>query len=146
MVSVFLLFINILTHRDTEIWDLPSSQSHHGGKSTLMRWGHSEQARKSSEDTQVAGYARFEKVWAGLAAVWKSLGPTYLYWFSRWIEPFWENEFSIFYSFDPSKSFNSATGPKEIINQFNWGFWLVETFKSVTYGRTDQRTSDMGRF
>ena len=25
----------------------------------------SEQARKSSEDTQVAGYARFEKVWAG---------------------------------------------------------------------------------
>ena len=23
------------------------------------------QARKSSEDTQVAGYARFEKVWAG---------------------------------------------------------------------------------
>ena len=24
-----------------------------------------QQARKSSEDTQVAGYARFEKVWAG---------------------------------------------------------------------------------
>ena len=26
------------------------------------------QARKSSEDTQVAGYARFEKVWAGQAS------------------------------------------------------------------------------
>ena len=28
-------------------------------------WVRFKQARKSSEDTQVAGYARFEKVWAG---------------------------------------------------------------------------------
>ena len=33
------------------------------------------QTRKSSEDTQIAGYARFEKVWAKEALGQKSLSP-----------------------------------------------------------------------
>ena len=34
-----------------------------------------EQARKSSEDAQAAGYAQFEKVWAGQLLVRKRLDP-----------------------------------------------------------------------
>ena len=47
-------------------WEIESQfavQSESRSKSLQQKF--IKQARKSSEDTQVAGYARFEKVWAG---------------------------------------------------------------------------------
>ena len=38
-----------------------------------------QQARKSSEDAQAAGYAQFQKVWAGYPLGRKSLDPNYLH-------------------------------------------------------------------
>ena len=41
----------------------------------VVMFQQTKQARKSSEDAQAAGYAQFEKVWAGQLLVRKSLDP-----------------------------------------------------------------------
>ena len=75
------------------------------------------QARKCSEDAQAAGYLRFEKVWAGKLRVKKVWAQFFLLFFSFPIGPFSEIVFLFFlsYSFVPSKSSNSATGPKKAL-------------------------------
>ena len=128
-------------------------------KSSNASWL-SEQARKSSEDTQVSGYARFEKSLGRVSFGSKKFGPKiFLLIFSlNWIiflfprpKIFW-----LIFSLNwivLRKHFFTDLPPPPPLDQFQESYpaqkWKIEwKFKSITNLRTDGLTdgrTDMGR-
>ena len=53
-----------MLHIDLRVYDVNCENLHKTFWGEVKETGEEKQARKSSEDAQAAGYARFEKVWA----------------------------------------------------------------------------------
>ena len=121
-------------------------------------WKKIKQARKSSEDTQVTGYARFEKSLGLVSFGSKRFGPKiFLLIFSlNWI--ILGNKIFIFFfggganplprliSGYPAKKWKKKWGLLSSTSSLGWPETLSKwKSESVTDGRPDGRTSDMGR-